>query len=676
MPAFQTAQAARRSRALSARFCHGLTGHLLVLGLALLSTSGCREPCRCGLPPFTPDTPATTPDTPATTPDTPATTPDTPATAFELDADAAPENPWPSPLPQAPGVTVRTADFAFLPGSQDSPAEMMTLVDEPGAERLFVNDMNGTVFSVSYDGTRVFPYLDLRSPRWAFSLETKGPYGVQSVAFHPEFGIPGAPGYGRFYTASDIWPDADGEAREFPLTKEGFADVVFLEWSAQDAAAEVYDGGPPREVFRRAGPVKVTIGFNALVGPESSDYGMLFISLSSPHGNPQNRRSVFGKILRIDPLGSDAPGGRYGIPADNPFVPAGFSGVHPGREDRPEALHEIYAYGMRHPQRFAWDPDNGNMFVADIGAHTVEEISLVPRGGNLGWRDWEGSFRGARDEDGSPGVTLDDPRSDPEITWPVVEFDHVDELFQPQAVAITGIVVYRDNAIPQLEDLMLFGDLVSGEVFYVKADELPAGGPEGMGRVLFFEDPSAPVTDSEPAHAPEPLLQMIQERKPKARRADMRLDRGPDGTVFLINKQDGVIRLLTDSSRARSALAVTITWLESELENGTGAGRDVRIDVALPADAIADRYAVRLEAPPGAGFDASCTLDAVTRPLTESSAEQLDESRMSANGASEEVTVHQCGAVDGALRAEVVELASGQVVALSGATVLAAEGRQ
>ena len=50
---------------------------------------------------------------------------------------------------------------------------------------------------------------------------------------------------------------------------------------------------------------------------------------------------------------------------------------------------------------------------------------------------------------------------------------------------MTGVVVYRETAIPQLANLMLFGDNPSGEVFYIQADQLPRGGQSAIRRVLF-----------------------------------------------------------------------------------------------------------------------------------------------------------------------------------------------
>ena len=172
--------------------------------------------------------------------------------------------------------------------------------------------------------------------------------------------------------------------------------------------------------------------------------------------------------------------------------------------------------------------------MADIGQNVVEEISLVPRGGNLGWNDWEGSFRFISRQ----AVSLVDPRGEAGRSFPVVEYSRLDSLFQRRSM-VTGLVVYRDDAVPQLTDLVLFGDGPSGEVLYFSADELPAGGQDAIRRVLF-----------EHGGETKTLLQMVREKnleqeRPPTPRADVRLDTGPGGQLFLLNKHDGVIRRLT-----------------------------------------------------------------------------------------------------------------------------------
>ena len=410
---------------------------------------------------------------------------------------------------------------------------MMRLVDEPGTGRLFVSDMWGLVYTVSYDGGTVTQYLDLTDPRWAVDVHARGrERGFQSFALHPQFAEAGAPGYGKLYAwtdSSDTSPPADF----VPGGGSDAHDTILLEWTAADAASPVYDGGPPRELLRVEQPFGNHNGgqlaFNPLATPGDPDFGLLYVGSADggSGGDPldlsQDLGSIFGKVLRIDPLGSNSANGRYGIPADNPFAGDG--------DDL--TLGEIYAYGVRNPQRLAWDARNGNMFLADIGQNIVEEISPVWSGADLGWNDWEGSFRFISRRE----VSLVDPRGEPGLAWPVVEWGQLDPLLGPRSHA-TGLVVYRDDAIPQLENRLLFGDGPNGEVFHLDADELPEGGQDPIRRVLFEHEGEIRT-----------FLQLIREKnveqgRPPTSRADVRIDAGPGGRIFLLNKHDGVIRRL------------------------------------------------------------------------------------------------------------------------------------
>ena len=454
--------------------------------------------------------------------------------AASLAAAQTSNDPFPAPIPATDGaITVNVVEFAVLPDGGGQAARMMLLVDEPGTGRLFVNDMRGVLYSVSYDGRTVTPYLDLTAPRWALEVEpSRGERGFQSFAFHPQFGEAGAPGFGRFYTYTDTRNTAP-PADFVPEGGDDAQDTILLEWTAEDPSAAVYDGGPPRELLRVEQPFGNhnggQLGFNPRIGPGDPDFGLLYIGSADggAGGDPldlaQNLGSIFGKILRIDPLGSNSANGQYGIPADNPFAGDGDAGT----------LGEIYAYGVRNPQRFAWDVRNGNLFLADIGQNIVEEISLVTAGANLGWNDWEGSFRFISRRE----VSLVDPRGEAGLTYPVAEYGQLDPLLQPGSAA-TGLVVYRDDAIPQLANLVLFGDNPSGEVFYVSADDLPDGGQDPIRRVLLNHQGDTKT-----------LLQLIQEKnlaqgREPAGRADLRFGTGPGGQVFLLNKRDGVIRRL------------------------------------------------------------------------------------------------------------------------------------
>src|SRR5581483_11692984 len=114
-------------------------------------------------------------------------------------------DPFPQPIPQSEGVIrVNVAEFATIPNSDGDAARMMLLVTEPGTRRLFVNDMRGPLYAVSYDGKTVTRYLDINASTWGVRVQSQGrERGFQSFAFHPQFNQPGTRGYGKFYTYTD-----------------------------------------------------------------------------------------------------------------------------------------------------------------------------------------------------------------------------------------------------------------------------------------------------------------------------------------------------------------------------------------------------------------------------------------------------------------------------------------
>ena len=442
-------------------------------------------------------------------------------------------DPFPTPINTAEGViAVNFAEFATIPDVPGGEAPRMnTLVDEPGTRRLFVHTMRGPIYSVSYDGKTVSEYLDINAAAWGVSVNFAGSErGFQSLAFHPQFAQRGTPGYGKFYTHTDtsnMTPKADF----LPSGAGHTHDTVLLEWTAKNPAAAAYDGAAPRELFRAAHPFGNhnggQIAFNPLARAGSPEFGLLYVGFADggsggdPYGHGQNLNSAFAKILRIDPLGKNSANGQYGIPASNPFA-------NDGKDD---TLGEIYAYGVRNPQRFSWDAKTGRMYVADIGQNIVEEVSQVTKGANLGWNKWEGSYGFISRQ----AVNLENPRGDSKMTYPIAEYGQVDPLLQSSS-AVTMGVVYRRKEIPQLSNLLIFGDNPSGEVFYVSADKLPNGGQDAIRRILFNDKGQAKT-----------LLQLIQEKnvaqgKPASTRADLRFGEGPNGEVFILSKRDGVIR--------------------------------------------------------------------------------------------------------------------------------------
>jgi len=158
-------------------------------------------------------------------------------------------------------------------------------------------------------------------------------------------------------------------------------------------------------------------------------------SAGDPENRAQNPKELLGKILRIDPTPSaTAP---YSIPPDNPYA----SGV----AGRPE----IWALGLRNPWRFTIDESAKRLIVGDVGQDDWEEIDAVAlskAGANLGWRLREGRHP-FNDGDRPPGVVE-----------PVFEYSHAN------GCSVTGGVVYRGKALPELLGRYLFGDYCKGQI--------------------------------------------------------------------------------------------------------------------------------------------------------------------------------------------------------------------
>jgi glucose/sorbosone dehydrogenase len=146
------------------------------------------------------------------------------------------------------------------------------------------------------------------------------------------------------------------------------------------------------------------------------------------------------------------------------------------------ARGEIFAYGLRNPWRFSFDPRTGDLVIGDVGQNEVEEISIVRRpGANLGWRPFEGRRRYA------PG------ESAPGHVPPVIQRFH-----SGGNCSITGGVVVRDPALSALRGRYVFGDFCRGRIESARlrggrardvratrlaVDQLSSFGEDARGRV-------------------------------------------------------------------------------------------------------------------------------------------------------------------------------------------------
>ena len=196
----------------------------------------------------------------------------------------APNDPFPSPIEATEDViVVGLTEFTTLPDVGGERARPMRLVDEPASARLFVNDMQGPIYTISYGG-EVTLYLDIDDPRWGVPVEFTGrERGVQSFALHPQFGVPGTAGNGKLYA----WMDTRDREPEPDFVSGGGQDAhdtLLVEFAARDAKAVTYDGGAPRVLLRVEQPFRNHNGgyvaFNPLASPGDRDFGLLYVGVA------------------------------------------------------------------------------------------------------------------------------------------------------------------------------------------------------------------------------------------------------------------------------------------------------------------------------------------------------------------------------------------------------------
>lgn len=426
------------------------------------------------------------------------------------------------------GLRVELLDFALPPAtSTTAPLALLNHMFHAGdgSGRLFVNDARGKIWVIAPDRT-IRLFLDLAALRGS-ALISGGQRGLRSFAFHPNFAKPGKPGFRRFYTASTETSDSRPAgvrvlSGSYPIAHHN----VIAEWTVDAGTLSVVAPGSRREVLRttqyRPDHCLDQLLFNPRARAGSADFGALYVGVgdggnspnnTDPYNQAQNTLSPLGKILRIVPL-KQSDGGAYGIPADNPF------------RNRAGYLPEIYALGLRHPQNLCFDTGGtGAFIIADIGQGQIEEVNLGRPGANYGWPIREGTFVTDRFDDETLYRKPEPDRSG--FTDPVAQYDH-DEGNPRGVSAITGGFVYRGRAVPQLRGQYLLGDLVVGRVFHVPVAQLRQGRLAQLQELTLLRG-GRPVS----------LLRLLG--KP---RADLRFGQGGDGEVYLLTKQDGIIRKL------------------------------------------------------------------------------------------------------------------------------------
>lgn len=303
----------------------------------------------------------------------------------------------------------RPVDLQYSPDNTNR----LFVVEQAGVISVFANDAN--------TGSKT-TFLDIRD-----KVDDQGnEEGLLGLAFHPDYKSNGY--FYVNYTAAN--PNR----------------TVVSRFSVSGSDPDKAEPGSEVELLSFSQPYSNHNGGQVAFGPD----GFLYIatgdggSAGDPKENGQDRKTLLGKILRID-VNKSENGKKYGIPADNPFA----GNTQAFRE-------EIYAYGLRNPWRFSFDIENGRLWTGDVGQNAWEEIDIIEKGGNYGWNTMEGNH-------------CYDPKTGCDragLKGPIHEYD------RNAGISITGGFVYRGPSLKSLVGKYIYADFATRRVWALEHKDL------------------------------------------------------------------------------------------------------------------------------------------------------------------------------------------------------------
>jgi glucose/arabinose dehydrogenase len=306
----------------------------------------------------------------------------------------------PPPPPPPPNLALTTVVSGL--------SNPLALEHPPGDNRFFVVEQRGTIRIIDNGVLQAGNFLDIQS----LTNFDGGEQGLLGLAFHPNYST------NRLFYVNYT-------------TDSGGRHSVIAEFQTDAANPNHANPATQRELLNVAQPFTNHKGGQLAFGPDHLLYAGLGDGGSGgdPLDNGQNVNVLLGKILRIGVDPPFSPGLQYAIPPDNPFV---------GGAGSPE----IWAYGLRNPWRFSFERGGTRLFAGDVGQDSWEEVDLITKGGNFGWRVMEGAhcFNPASGCDMSGKIL------------PIAEYSH------SEGEAIIGGYVYK-GGITGLANAYIFADL-------------------------------------------------------------------------------------------------------------------------------------------------------------------------------------------------------------------------
>ena len=288
-----------------------------------------------------------------------------------------------------------------------------------GSKRLFVVEQKGRILVFPNDpkASKAKVFLDIKS-----KVDSQGwEEGLLGLAFHPQYKTNGL--FYVNYTASK--PER----------------TVIARYRVSAGDKDLADPKSEKVLLWFSQPYENHNGGHLAFGPK----GYLYIAVGDggaggdPQNNGQNRKTLLGSMLRID-VDTTSGSKPYGIPKDNPFA-----GNSLGYRE------EIYAWGLRNPWRFSFDRKTGQLWAGDVGQNAWEEIDVIEKGKNYGWRVMEG------DHCFNPPTGCSKSGLQPPV-W---------DYTMKGGQSVTGGHVYRGKLLPQLVGQYIYADFITGQTLPV-----------------------------------------------------------------------------------------------------------------------------------------------------------------------------------------------------------------
>lgn len=308
------------------------------------------------------------------------------------------------------GLTLAYPNLEF-----DQPVELTSPQD--GSDRIFVIAQKGKihVFPNKAEVKEAPVFLDITD-----KVVSGGERGLLGLAFHPDYKK-----NGYFYVNYTRGNPLETAISRFKVSA---ANPNIADPASEEVLLTF------RQPYNNHNGGKVTFGNDGFLYIAVGDGG----SGGDPQNYAQNRNELLGKILRID---VNKPSGnlKYTIPADNPY-----------RGNIDGMREEIFAYGVRNPWRMNFDRTTGMLWAGDVGQNKIEEISVIQKGGNYGWRIMEA-------EECFKAQECDKAN----LINPIWSYAQSTE----NGRSVTGGYVCRDKNLTGLNGKYIFGDFASGNIW-------------------------------------------------------------------------------------------------------------------------------------------------------------------------------------------------------------------